>query len=67
MFYVFAYLFYRSKNEIDNLFDQYTSLSLDEEEEAEIIYDQRKLDTGCPEGKITWFISIIFRYLKNMV
>ena len=53
MFYVFAYLFYRSKNEIDNLFDQYTSLSLDEEEEAEIIYDQRKLDTGCPEGKIT--------------
>lgn len=42
---------FRGKNETDDLFEQYTSLALDEEGESEIIYDQRKHNSGRPEGE----------------
>ena len=51
----FSPFFTRSKSEVDDLFEEYMRVTLDEEEEAEIIYDKRKINSGRPEGNFDTF------------
>lgn len=46
---------FRGKSEIDDLFDLYTSMPLDEEKPSEFFYDQRKSNEGRPEGDFSEF------------
>ena len=53
----FHYNLFRSKSETDDLFEIYTNMALDEEEETGSIYHRRKNNTGRPEGY--QFISLV--------
>ena len=51
----FSPFFVRNKSEVDDLFKEYTRVTPHEEEEAEIIYDKRKINSGRPEGNFDTF------------
>ena len=53
----FHYNLFRSKSKTDGLFEIYTNMALDEEEEIGSIYHRRKNNTGRPQGY--QFISLV--------
>ena len=60
----FHLFFVRNKSEVDDLFEDYTSVTLDEEE-AEIIYDKRKINSGRPEGNFVTFYKELDQILEE--
>ena len=56
---------FRNKSEVDDLFEGYTRVTLDEEEEAEIIYDKRKINSGRPEGNFDTFYKGLDQILEE--
>ena len=62
----FFHLFFaRNKSEVDDLFGEHTRVTLDEEEEAEIIYDKRKINSGRPEGNFDTFYKELDQILEE--
>ena len=51
----FSPFFTWNKSEVDDLFEEYMRVTLDEEEEAEIIYGKREINSGRPEGNFDTF------------
>ena len=61
----FHRFFARNKSEVDDLFEEYTRVTLDKEEEAEIIYDKRKINSGRPEGNFDTFYKELDQILEE--
>ena len=60
----FSPFFVRNKSEVDDLFEDYTSVTLDEEE-AEIIYNKRKINSGSPDGNFDTFYKELDQILEE--
>lgn len=52
---VFIINFSRERSEVDNLFELFTTMPIDEEDESGFFYDQRKSNEGRPEGNFSEF------------
>ena len=61
----FFTFFARNKSEVDDLFEEYTKVTLGEEEEAGIIYDERKINSGRPEGNFDTFYKELDQILEE--
>ena len=61
----FSPFFVRNKSEVDDLFKEYTRVTPHEEEEAEIIYDKRKINSGRPEGNFDTFYKELDQILEE--
>ena len=54
-----------NKSEVDDLFKEYTRVTPHEEEEAEIIYDKRKINSERPEGNFDTFYKELYQILEE--
>ena len=61
----FSPFFTWNKSEVDDLFEEYMRVTLDEEEEAQIIYDKRKINSGRPEGNFDTFYKELDQILEE--
>ena len=61
----FHRFFARNKSEVDDLFEEYTRVTLDEKEKAEIIYHKRKINSGRPEGNFDTFYKELDQILEE--
>ena len=62
---LFFTFFVRNKFEVNDLFEEYTRVTLEEEEETEIIYDKRKINSGRPEGNFDTFYKELDQILEE--
>jgi len=56
---------FRNKSEIDDLFNLYTSIPLHEAGESDIIYYQRSINKGRPEGDFSDFYKALDELLEE--
>ncbi len=56
---------FRSKSIVDDLFERYMCLPVDEDEAANIIYEQRKLNLGRPKGQFELFYAELDSMLEE--
>ena len=62
----FSLFFVRNKFEVDDLFEEYTGVTLDEDEEAEITYDKHKINSGRQEGGFDTFYKELDQILDQI-
>ena len=60
-----VFLFFRNKSDVDDLFELYTQIPFNEDDECQIIYDERKANGGRPEGDFSIFYKELDALLEE--
>lgn len=58
-------MFLRERSKVDDIYEQYTSMPVDEDEESDIVYDERIKNLGRPESNFNEFYQELDRMLEE--